>query len=256
MEMKLMKRILMNSRLFKILIITLIILVFLILISSLFIKLYIPFGGTPSSSDRENYKKRASNYKDGKFYNENDFQMIYKETEKNTYTSTKKTAPIESLPTKEPLIIQEPNKEDLNITWLGHSTILMNINGMNILIDPVFSNYTSPVSFAGPTRYSQLPIDIKDLPKIDIIVISHDHYDHLDYKTIKLIDNKVDKYIVPLGVEKHLERWKVKSSKITNMAWWEEMARVKLPLSVLFVACKSRHRENMQFTAYRIKTGK
>lgn len=218
-----MKRILMNSRLFKILIITLIILVVLILISSLFIKLYIPFGGTPSSSDRENYKKRASNYKDGKFYNENDFQMIYKQTEKNTYTSTKKTTPIESLPTKEPLIIQEPNKEDLNITWLGHSTILMNINGMNILIDPVFSNYTSPVSFAGPTRYSQLPIDIKDLPKIDIIVISHDHYDHLDYKTIKLIDNKVDKYIVPLGVEKHLERWKVKSSKITNMAWWEEI---------------------------------
>ena len=68
-----MKRILVNSRLFKILIITLIILIVLILISSLFIKLYIPFGGTPSSSDRENYKKRASNYKDGKFYNENDF---------------------------------------------------------------------------------------------------------------------------------------------------------------------------------------
>ena len=86
------------------------------------------------------------------------------------------------------MIIDKPEKQELNITWLGHSTILININGMNVLIDPVFSGYTSPIPYLGPNRYSELPIEIEDLPKIDIVLISHDHYDHLDYKTIKLID--------------------------------------------------------------------
>lgn len=217
------KNLLINSKVISVLVICLIIFIVLLLIVFLFIKLYIPFGGTTSISDRKNYKKRASNYKDDKFYNENEFQMIYKENEENVYVSKKSVTPIKSIPTEEPLIIKQPNNKELNITWLGHSTILMNISGMNILIDPVFSDYTSPVSFVGPPRYSSLPIGVNDLPKIDIVVISHDHYDHLDYKTIKLIDNKVDKYIVPLGVENHLERWKVSSDKITNMAWWEEI---------------------------------
>ena len=108
---------------------------------------------------------------------------------------------------------------------------------MNILLDPVFSNYTSPIPYIGPNRYSELPIEIKDLPKIDIVLITHDHYDHLDYKTIKLIDNKVDKYIVPLGVENHLERWKIKKDKITNMAWWEEISIEDL----LVVCTPARH---------------
>ena len=135
------------------------------------------------------------------------------------------------------MIIDKPNEKELNITWLGHSTILMNISGMNILIDPVFSDYTSPIPFLGPNRYSNLPIKIKDLPNIDLVVITHDHYDHLDYKTIKLIDKKVDKYIVPLGIENHLKRWNVDSDKITNMAWWEE-----IDINGLLIGCTpARH---------------
>ena len=93
---------------------------------------------------------------------------------------------------------------------------------MNILIDPIFSERSSPVVFVGAKRFSSPPIAVEDLPHIDILVLSHDHYDHMDYQTIKKLDEKVDRYVVPLGVENHLERWKVDMEKVQNMAWWEE----------------------------------
>lgn len=95
------------------------------------------------------------------------------------------------------------------------------MQGLNILIDPVFSKYASPVAVFGPKRFSSLPIEIEDLPKIDVVVISHDHYDHLDYATIIKINNKVKNYCVPLGVDKHLIRWGIQASKIHTMAWWD-----------------------------------
>lgn len=69
-------------------------------------------------------------------------------------------------------------------------------------IDPIFSERSSPVSFAGAKRFSNPPVSVEDLPHIDILVLSHDHYDHMDYRTIKELDEKVDRYIVPLGLEK------------------------------------------------------
>lgn len=109
------------------------------------------------------------------------------------------------------------------MTWLGHSSLLIQMHGMNILIDPIFSQRSSPISFMGPKRFSEPPLTIEELPEIDIVIISHDHYDHLDMKSIKELDSKVDKYIVPLGVNKHLERWNIDKSKIKDMAWWEEI---------------------------------
>lgn len=78
---------------------------------------------------------------------------------------------------------------------------MLQIEGKNVLLDPVFSNYSSPVPFIGPKRFSKLPIDIENMPSIDVLAISHDHYDHLDYQTIKQIEKKVKEYCVPLGVE-------------------------------------------------------
>ena len=232
-----MKELFMDYKIVRIIVISLLIIISLSFIVFLFFKLWIPFGGTPSLSDKEDYEKRASNYKDGKFHNENDFKMIYKTNEENEYISSKDTKPKDEIPVKTPMIIDKPNEKELNVTWLGHSTILMNISSMNVLIDPVFSDYTSPIPYLGPNRYSDLPLKIKDLPNIDLVVITHDHYDHLDYKTIKLIDKKVDKYIVPLGIENHLERWNVNSDKITNMAWWEE-----IDINGLLIGCTpARH---------------
>jgi L-ascorbate metabolism protein UlaG (beta-lactamase superfamily) len=112
--------------------------------------------------------------------------------------------------------------KEFRVTWFGHSSLLLQMHGLNILIDPVFSEVISPVSFVGSKRFSHPGVTVADFPEIDILLLSHDHYDHLDYDVIKEIDGKVKKYIVPLGVENHLKRWDVEPSKITNMAWWEE----------------------------------
>ncbi len=204
-------------------IIILIIILIILLITFLFLKLWPSFGNEPSNYDEKNYLKRAKNYKNGKFYNENEFKMIYSNSKENKYMSKKNTIPNETLEIKKTMILDNIDIKSLSITWLGHSSTLMQMHGLNILIDPVFNDYSSPVSIVGPKRFSKLPVEINDLPNIDIVVITHDHYDHLDYNTIKKIDKKVNKYIVPLGVENHLERWGVDNNKISNMAWWEEI---------------------------------
>ena len=227
-----MKEIYLKYKIIRILIRIIIAILILILLVFLFLKLWKPFGGTPSKEDKKDYEERAINYKDGLFSNEKDFKMIYNDNKENQYVSNKGVIPTDDLPIVTPSYLENPSIDDFNITWFGHSTILMQMHGMNILIDPVFSEKASPVSFAGPSRYSDVVMEAEELPNIDIVVISHDHYDHLDYKTIKEIDSKVDKYIVPLGVENHLERWGVDKDKIINLAWWEEV-----DINGLLIAC-------------------
>ncbi len=204
----------------------------------LFINFYPSFGGSASKEKKEAYTLRAENYFDGTFHNIGAFTLMteaddpYKER-----TSGKGRTPSEKLPIVTPAFLQEPSKDDLTLTWLGHSTTLLQMQGMNILFDPVLSEISSPVSFAGSKRFSDLPITAEELPSIDLVIISHDHYDHLDYPTIQKIDGKVKKYIVPLGVENHLERWGISEEKITAVAWWEEVE-----IDSLTVVCTpSRH---------------
>lgn len=226
---------------------------FILLIFSiifLFLKLWVPFGKRPSKKDRLNYASRAKNFKHNKFYNENKYRRIYIKAKKNNYLSIKDNIPTDKIITKTPKILKNPDDEILTITWLGHSSIFFQMHGMNILIDPVLSNHASPFPFPSMRRFSALPIKINDFDKIDIVVITHDHYDHLDYKTIKKIDKKVTRYIVPLGVEKHLERWKIKKEKIISLAWWEEIR-----INGLLVACTpARHSSFRNFINDSYKT--
>lgn len=109
------------------------------------------------------------------------------------------------------------------ITWFGHSTFLIEMEGKNILIDPIFSKYAAPHPLLGKKRYnSEMPISIENLPDIDAILISHDHYDHLDYESIKELMPKTKKYYVPLGVANHLKSWGIKTEQIVEMDWWQE----------------------------------
>ncbi len=195
----------------------------LLLLAFLFLKLWPAFGGRASLEDKKDYESRAENYRDGKFYNDGDFQIV-RETGKTDehIMSSKGTKPEKELPVKTPSYDGELPEDEVQVTWFGHSSLLLQMHGMNILIDPVFSERSSPVSFVGNKRFSHPPVGVEDLPHIDLLVLSHDHYDHLDYNVIKEIDEKVDGYIVPLGVENHLERWGVEKGKIQNMAWWEE----------------------------------
>ena len=218
-------------------VIILMVILLLLLVIFLFLKLWPSFGNTPSSEDMKDYSKRAKNYNNGKFYNENEFKMIYNNYAENEYISNKGVIPTEIISATKPRILDKTDVKTLSITWLGHSSTLIQMHGLNILIDPVFNDYSSPIAIVGPKRFSKLPIEINELPDIDIVVITHDHYDHLDYNTIKNIDKKVNKYVVPLGVENHLERWGVNKNKIFNMAWWEE-----INISGLTIGCTpARH---------------
>lgn len=109
------------------------------------------------------------------------------------------------------------------ITWFGHSTALVKLEGKTLLIDPVFSPRTSMVSFMGPKNFKyDKYMQVEDLPEVDAVIISHDHYDHLDYETIVKLKEKVDHFFVPLGIGAHFERWEISADAITEMDWWEE----------------------------------
>ncbi len=113
----------------------------------------------------------------------------------------------------------------IQITWFGHSSIMLDVNGKRILFDPMLSKYASP--FPGFVKRFKNSIlfnesDYERLGKIDAIIISHDHYDHLDYTTISSLMDNTDKFYVPLGVGSHLRKWEVEDSKITEADWWEE----------------------------------
>ena len=107
------------------------------------------------------------------------------------------------------------------VTWLGHSCFLIQYAGFNILTDPVFSQRASPISFAGPLRYTQPPLDLSELPTIHAVVISHNHYDHLDLDTIETIDQQHQPHwFVPLKNEMLLEGVDVHSTRIDSLDWW------------------------------------
>lgn len=130
------------------------------------------------------------------------------------------------------------NAAEPKVIWLGHSSLLVQINGLTLLLDPMFGTAPSPVPFVGGKRYSDTPpADVKDLPPIDAVLLSHDHYDHLDYGTIRKLRSKVGHFFVPLGVGAHLERWGVPAANITETDWWSE-----LELKGLKLCCTpSRH---------------
>lgn len=118
---------------------------------------------------------------------------------------------------------------NLQLTWIGHSTFLIQLNGLNILTDPVFSDRVSPVSFAGPKRYTQPAMSIAELPPIDYAVISHNHYDHLDLDSVKRIGNRCV-WILPRDNEKYLH--KVGINNTVALDWWA-----------------SHHADDLEFTA-------
>lgn len=125
-----------------------------------------------------------------------------------------------------------------SITWLGHSSVLINLANKIILTDPVFSKYASPVPFTNKSFKFSNNITAEDLPDIDYLLISHDHYDHLDMKTIQDLDVKVKVYYVPLGVDAHLISWGVSPNKIVVADWWDEF---KVDGNILFAATPARH---------------
>lgn len=139
------------------------------------------------------------------------------------FTGKQQREPEDKLPSMKVDPLQIGRTDDLRVTWLGHSTVLIEIDSQVILTDPMFSERASPFSFLGPKRFaSDMPLEITALPQIDAVLISHDHYDHLDYRSIRALAEKTRRFYVPLGVGGHLLSWGVTNDQIVELDWWEE----------------------------------
>jgi L-ascorbate metabolism protein UlaG (beta-lactamase superfamily) len=114
----------------------------------------------------------------------------------------------------------------LRVTWLGHSTVLLELDGLRVLTDPVFGERASPFGFAGPRRFHPTPVRFDELPPLDLVLISHDHYDHLCWPTMQALAKSTVPVVTSLGVGAHLEAWGVGHERITELDWGD-VARVK-----------------------------
>lgn len=121
------------------------------------------------------------------------------------------------------------NTSAFTITWVGHATTLIQIDGVNIVTDPVWSERASPVGWAGPRRAVPPVPAFSDLPKIDVVLISHNHYDHLDKRTIKRLGNTAH-YFVPLFLGRWLRGVGINQANITELDWWQEVEYRSLKL--------------------------
>ncbi|PRQ00001.1 metal-dependent hydrolase [Enhygromyxa salina] len=136
----------------------------------------------------------------------------------------------------------QPPSTGLRVTWLGHSTLLVEIDGHRVLTDPIWGPRTAPLTWLGPERWYPPPIPLAELPTIDAVVISHDHYDHLDQPTIDRIKGWDTTFIAPLGVGAHLAYWGVPESQIVELDWWQQTRVGSLDI----VCAPARHASGRQ----------
>ncbi|WP_461210896.1 MBL fold metallo-hydrolase [Desulfocurvus sp. DL9XJH121] len=126
--------------------------------------------------------------------------------------------------------------EDIRLVWFGHSSFLVQVAGINVLVDPVFSAAASPLEFLAP-RFQAPPAGLDELPRIDVICISHDHYDHLDMQTVRHFRDTDTLFVTPLGVGSHLAGWGIAPQRVTELDWWQS-ARVR---GLEFTAAPAQH---------------
>lgn len=185
------------------------------------------FGKAPSGSQFERIKK-SPNYREGAFQNLSYTPALTEGTNyfrvfrQFFFEKDKNVSPKDVLPSKKINLKTLPPEEDI-LVWFGHSSYFMQVDGKKILVDPVLSGNASPFTFTTHSFKGADVYTVDELPDIDYLFISHDHYDHLDYRTVKALRNRVQKVITGLGVAVHLERWGYDAANIIERDWNEEI---------------------------------
>jgi L-ascorbate metabolism protein UlaG (beta-lactamase superfamily) len=179
-------------------------------------------GGRPAG-ERLARMRASPNYRDGAFHNPVAAGMARPSGGmlRDLATGKEQRRPVRPVPLATPDFGTPP--DGLRVSWFGHATVLVEVDGRRILFDPVWSERVSPSTVLGPRRLHPVPVPLTDLPPVDAVVISHDHYDHLDMTTIRRIAAlwPSTRFVVPLGVGAHLERWRVPSARVDELDWSE-----------------------------------
>lgn len=181
------------------------------------------FGRAPSKEDQKKYQQ-SEQFRKTKFVNaiptsQGDFWEVLKTLPK--FFNNSKGAPTDTLPSAYPKACAIDDSLS-RVTWLGHSAFLIEHAGLRILIDPMLGPVASPFSFGSKRFPTEAMLKVEDFENIDVVVISHDHYDHLDYPSISKLKEQYPKFYTPLGVGSHLKAWGVPSADIQEMDWWDE----------------------------------
>lgn len=210
-----------------------------LIIMSTVLSLHKQFGGRVTGESWDKVRN-SKNFNKGKFLNKEETSIMtgfHFKTFVN-YFKSDGIAAKNNIPVEKRKIDSYNCEYGTKITWFGHSTLLIQINGKNVFLDPMLSKVPAPHPMLAGKRFNEkLPMEIDEIPELDAILISHDHYDHLDYSTIVQLKHKTKMFYTPLGVGAHLRAWGVDEEKIRELDWWEE-ARLD---NITFIATPARH---------------
>lgn len=199
------------------------------------------FGKKPFGERLERIKKQP-NYKDGRFQNAeptavNPEDVSFFTVLRAFIRRPKTVTPSKEIPHKKTNLFKLAGEKP-TVVWFGHSSYFLIYKGYKILVDPVFSGHASPFKFFGRSFRGTNNYSITDFPEIDLLLITHDHYDHLDYSFIKQLKPKVKKVVASLGVGEHLEYWGMEKEKLNELAWQE---KIKIGEDLWITALPARH---------------
>lgn len=216
------------------------------------------FGADPTGARMERIR-RSPHFADGVFQNPVsarhrpsgsavEFARTYFERESRRRRTPAGTIPVHPTTVAD---LARPPASGLRLTWTGHSSVLAEIDGCRVLFDPVWGERCSPFPFAGPKRLHPVPLPIAALGPVDVVVISHDHYDHLDLPTVRALASTDTLFAVPLGVGAHLEHWGVPASRLRELDWHEstEVGGIRLTATPARHFC-GRGLRNQQHTLW------
>lgn len=202
-----------------------------------------PQFGAPMTGARLQRAMANPHYRDGRFTNlepETPTSMAalgdYLVRQFSGHEVREPPAPLPVLMVDTVALAAAPPASGLRAFWIGHASTYVEIDGQRLLLDPVFAERVSPLP-VGPRRFHPPPIALADLPAIDAVLISHDHYDHLDMDTVRHLARRGSRFFVPLGIGAHLERWGVPAAQIEELEWWQQ----RTIGSVRIVCTPTRH---------------